>query len=76
MESIPAQVKALVARSRTSRKDLAARAGVSEKHLSQLLNGRSGGSYAMWVRIARALGAEITVVVTDGADDIGGGHGE
>lgn len=46
--------------------DLAYAAGMSDKHLSQLLNGRADGTFGTWQSIFDAL--DLAMVVTDRAD--------
>lgn len=42
--------------------DLAAKLGISDKHLCEILSGAVGGGHATIDRIARAVGLRITVV--------------
>lgn len=49
-----------------SQADLAFRAGVSEKHLSQMLNRRVGGSVDTWDRLFVALDVSVRLCLANG----------
>ncbi|SDT85857.1 helix-turn-helix domain-containing protein [Gordonia westfalica] len=54
-DNLAVALRTRLAETGVSQGDLARRAGVSEKHLSQVINGRAGASVATWDRLFVAL---------------------
>jgi transcriptional regulator with XRE-family HTH domain len=54
---LAAEVRARMEELTIRQRDLAMVVGISEKHLSQMLTGRSQGSLAMWDKLLEALEA-------------------
>lgn len=50
-EILAVELKRQMKESRVRQRDLALAVGISEKHLSQMLTGRTAGSLAMWDRL-------------------------
>jgi len=53
---LASEIKAGLARKGWSQADLAFAAGLSEKHLSQMLTGKVDGALSMWQHLIRSLG--------------------
>jgi DNA-binding phage protein len=49
----------LVRHTRTQQREIARKAGISEKHLSQMLNGHAEGTLTVWQAVLDAAGLTI-----------------
>jgi transcriptional regulator with XRE-family HTH domain len=59
--SVKTAIRAELAASGLSQKDLAQRLGLTEKHISQVLTGKAVGSFDVLVRMAEAVGLTVSV---------------
>lgn len=59
MTSLQRWLAGFIRRSPRTQAELAARLGISEKHLSQLVTGKEEGSLTMWQRILDELGVTL-----------------
>ena len=57
MSPLQVWLTGLVRRSEVSQRDLAMKSGMSEKHVSQMLNGRVEGSVSAWSKLLVAADA-------------------
>jgi transcriptional regulator with XRE-family HTH domain len=65
LRQLRAEVLLRVKAQHSTQAALAARVGISRKHLSQVLSGRVKGSPELLDRIARAVGLRIAVVIAE-----------
>jgi transcriptional regulator with XRE-family HTH domain len=59
--SAKAAIRAELAASGLSQKDLAQHLGLTEEHVSQVLTGKAVGSFDVLVRMAEAVGLTVTL---------------